>query len=461
MLAAVRHELEKRFDSRMFTYTQLRGMFIPLLLDQLFIFIIGLLSSALVSSSGEGSMTAANNANVINSLAYAIFSAIALGAGIVIARSKGAGDDRGISRAIAQSCIICTLAGCALGLPICIFGVEIVKFMYPGVDHSIALKSGEYLRYMGLSLLPYSLFSAIFNTFRSMGDTRSSLILTVIINSVHLVCSFVFINVMEMGVQGAGLSFLVARIVGMAFAVGWLVRPAMSPRVRLKDFLSFDHRIFGDILRLGIPLSVEQVLFQGGMLLVQMYIATLPTYQTDAHGIANSIFMLFYSFSYAMTGLAATVCGQTIGAKDIKLTRFYAKNLVWVGRFIMLGAIIVIGPLLPLVLKLFSPMTESLPYIWGAVAIGALPMPLIWCDAFVLTTVTRSAGDSVFATVISLTALLLGRMAIGYVLTIALGIGIWGVWLGQLFEWVFRLLVFRRRFKGAAWIKVNMAEGTV
>ena len=38
MLAAVRHELEKRFDSRMFTYTQLRGMFIPLLLDQLFIF---------------------------------------------------------------------------------------------------------------------------------------------------------------------------------------------------------------------------------------------------------------------------------------------------------------------------------------------------------------------------------------------------------------------------------------
>ena len=116
MLAAVRHELGKRFDSRMFTYRQIRGMFIPLLLDQLFIFIISLLSSALVSSSGEGSMTAANNANVINSLAYAIFSAIALGAGIVIARSKGAGDDKGISRAIAQSCVICTLAGSALQL---------------------------------------------------------------------------------------------------------------------------------------------------------------------------------------------------------------------------------------------------------------------------------------------------------------------------------------------------------
>ena len=154
---------------------------------------------------------------------------------------------------------------------------------------------------MGLSLLPYSLFSAIFNTFRSMGDTRSSLILTVIINSVHLVCSFLFIEVMDMGVQGAGLSFLVARIVGMAFAVGWLVRPKMYPRVRLRDFLSFDHRIFADILRLGIPLSVEQVLFQGGMLLVQMYIATLPTFQTDAHGIANSIFMLFYSFSAGRT----------------------------------------------------------------------------------------------------------------------------------------------------------------
>lgn len=457
MLAAVTRTLEKRFDSRMFTYRQLRDMFIPLLLDQLFIFIISLLSSALVSSSGEGSMTAANNANVINALAYAIFSAIALGAGIVVARSKGAGDERGIRRAVAQACVICTIAGGALGLPISFFGVDIVKFFYPSVEDAIAVKSGEYLGYMGLSLLPYSLFSAIFTAFRSLGDTKSSLILTVIINTVHLVCSFVFITMWHMGVQGAGLSFLVARIVGMAFAIVWLLRPKMDPRIKLKDFLSFDHRIFADILRLGIPLSVEQVLFQGGMLLVQTFIATLPTFQTDGHGIANSIFMLFYAFSYAMTGLAATVCGQTIGAKDLKLTRFYAKNLLWVGRFVMAGAIVVIGPLLPLVLRLFHPMTESIPYIWTAVAIGSLPMPFIWCDAFLLTSVTRAAGDSVFATAVSLIALALGRMAVGYLLTIVLGMGISGVWLGQLLEWIFRAFVFHFRFKGAHWVKVSMA----
>ncbi len=448
--------LRNRFDSELFTYEQLRAMFIPLLLDQLFIFGIGLLSNAMVSSSGAGAISAVNDATVIGALAYALYSAISVGAGIVIARAKGAKDQVHMRHAIGQSCVICTLGGSVFGIAISAFGTGIVKALYPSVDPAVALAAGEYLRIFGLSIIPYALFNAIFTVFRSIGDTKSSLALTLIINTIHLVCSLLYINVFEMGVSGSALSYLTARVIGVIFALYWLMRPSCALHMRWKDFTHYDRSTSKDIFMLGIPLSIEQVLFQGGMLLVQMYIAKLPLYQTDAHGIANSVFMLYYVFAYSMTNITSTVCGQCVGAKDIGLAKRYCRNFIWIGGYIMAAAILIIGPLTPLVLKLYAPSQASIKYIYLAVFIGALPMPFIWCRAFLTTTTARAAGDSAFATGISLIALLIGRMMTGYLLSITLGFGILGIWLGQLVEWIFRTIVFRYRMKGTKWIKVQV-----
>ena len=431
-------------------------MFIPLLLDQLFIFGIGLLSNAMVSSSGAGAISAVNDASVIGALAYALYSAISVGAGIVIARAKGAGDQLQMRRAIGQSCVICTLGGSIFGVAISAFGTGIVKVLYPSVDTAIAVKAGEYLRIFGLSIIPYALFNAIFTVFRSIGDTKSSLALTLIINTIHLICSLLFINVLDMGVSGSALSYLTARVIGVVFAIFWLMRPGCPLHMSWKDFTHYDRKTSKDIFVLGIPLSIEQVLFQGGMLLVQMYIAKLPMYQTDAHGIANSVFMLYYVFAYSMTNITSTVCGQCIGAKDIVLAKRYCRNFIWIGGYILAAAILIIGPLTPLVLKLYNPAQESLKYIYIAVFIGALPMPLVWCRAFLTATAARAAGDSVFTTIISLIALLIGRMVTGYILSISFGLGIHGIWLGQLVEWIFRTVVFHRRMKGTKWIKAAL-----
>ncbi|MBQ3170069.1 MAG: hypothetical protein IJB99_09955, partial [Clostridia bacterium] len=64
MFSRIENHLKKRFDSEQFTYKQLRDMFFPLVMDQLFIFIIGMLSSAMVASSHEGAAAAVMLVNV-------------------------------------------------------------------------------------------------------------------------------------------------------------------------------------------------------------------------------------------------------------------------------------------------------------------------------------------------------------------------------------------------------------
>ena len=457
LIGRLRSNLKRRFDSPLFHYEQLRGMFIPLLLDQLFIYGIGLLSGAMVSSSGMGAISAVNDAFVVSNLAYVLFSAIATGAGIVIARAKGAGDALSMRRAIGQSCTLCTVFGSLIGILLYLFGAQIVRLLYPAADAQVVEAAGEYLSVMGISMIPYSLFNGIFTAFRSMGDTKSSLALTLVINSIHLICSLLYINVLHLGVSGSALSYLTARVIGMAFALFWLMRPACALHMRWRDFARIEKRTLKDIVSLGVPLSVEQVLFQGGMLLVQLYIATLPGLQTDAQGVANSVFLLFYVFAYSLTSIAATVCGQCIGAKDMRLARFYCKGIIWAGRWILAFSLVILLPLMPLILKLYAPQAEAIKYIYIAVCIGSLPMPLVWPDAYVFASCTRAAGDTVYATVVSIATLFAGRLLLGYVLTIVLGLGMPGIWLGQLAEWCIRAACFRLRFKGTGWIKVDLS----
>ncbi len=456
LFTTVRSKLKSRFDSDLFTYEQLRDMFIPLLLDQVFIFGIGLLSSAMVSSSGNGAISAVNDAFVVSNLAYTLFSSIAMGAGIVIARAKGASDEERIRRTIGQSCVLCTLSGAAIGLLLFTSGAQIVGLLYSKADAEVIAAAGECLSIMGLSIIPYALFNGIFTAFRSLGDTKSSLALTLVINTVHLLCSLLYINVWKLGVAGSAYSYLTARVIGLGFALYWLLRPACSIRLRPKHIAQLDTGIFRDIMALGGPLSLEQVLSQGGMLLVQMYIATLPRLQTDAHGVANSAFMLFTVFGFSIMTITATVCGQCVGAKDIAQAKRYCKSFIWAGRWILLCAILVIMPLMPLVLKLYSPQPEALRFIYIALCLGALPMPLVYPDAYAVASCTRAAGDASYTTMVSLSTLFIGRLALGYLFTVRLGLGMPGVWLGQLAEWIIRAVWLGFRFRGNDWVKVKI-----
>ena len=448
--------LEKWFSSDLFTWPELKKMFLTLLLDQAFVYIISVLTTMLVSRVGEAAMAAVSLVSTVNGMVSLIFTALATGGGIVVSRAKGRGDTAGIQQAIGEVTGVCFLTALVLSSAMYAGADAVVHLLYPGVEPLVTEYAVSYMRMMCISFIPFSVFNAIFNIFRNLGDTRSSLFLTIVINAAHLILSLLFINVFNMGVRGSGLSYIVVRTIGMAVALLWILKVHNTYGVRFSGFFRFSRNVTKELFSLGMPLTAESLLTQGGMLLVQMYIAKLPLYQTDAHGIANSVFMLYYVFAYSMTNITSTVCGQCVGAKDIGLAKRYCRNFIWIGGFIMAAAILIIGPLTPLVLKLYAPSQASIKYIYLAVFIGALPMPFIWCRAFLTTTTARAAGDSAFATGISLIALLIGRMMTGYLLSITLGLGILGIWLGQLLEWIFRTIVFRYRMKGTKWIKVQV-----
>ena len=444
--------LEDAFTSELFSYKQLRGMFFTLVIDQFFIVFINMLSTAMVSSTGEAAIAAANMVGSINSIVALVFNAFAIGGSIVIARAKGHGDGHGIRHAIGGTIAMCGTTALVLATGLITLSKLLVNSLYPAAEPLLTEYSIRYMRLIAVSFVPYAVFNAVFNTFRSLGDTKSSLLLTVVINVTHLVCSFVFINIMKMGIDGAGCSYIVARFIGALLALVWMLLIHNEHHVRPKHLLHFSKRVTKEIIALGLPIASESALFQGGMLLVQIYLARLTTTDLAAHGVANSVLMLYNVTGNAVTSLASTVCGQCFGAGMYVMVRKYCRNFVKAGRFILLGTCLVIIPLLPALLYMYQPSAQAKPIIYTCLLIASAGMPLIWSDGYITPMALRASGDVMFSTIVSVVSLFIGRIAIGYVLTISLGFGVPGVWIGMMVEWLIRAIMLRYRVKGEAWL---------
>ena len=69
----VRGRLNRMLTTDLFSYQELRGMFFTLFLDQFFIRFIGVLSTAMVASTGEAAMAAVSMVGTVNGLVSLTF----------------------------------------------------------------------------------------------------------------------------------------------------------------------------------------------------------------------------------------------------------------------------------------------------------------------------------------------------------------------------------------------------
>lgn len=85
--------LERHLTTQQFTFAQLWRMFVPLVFDQLFIYLINILSVSMVSSSGEAAVAAVSMVGSLGMIISAVFAGLSTGGSILVAQARGAQDD--------------------------------------------------------------------------------------------------------------------------------------------------------------------------------------------------------------------------------------------------------------------------------------------------------------------------------------------------------------------------------
>ena len=151
-----------------------------------------------------------------------------------------------------------------------------------------------------------------------------------------------------------------------------------------------------------------------------------------------------------------TVVGRCVGARDYLQATSYTKKLIkitYIGTFIIsLGEIL----LLPWILKLYSlsPKITHLTYI--LVMIHNFAAIILWPSSFTLSNGLRAAGDVRFTMIISISSMFILRISFGYILGIVFQMGVIGVWVAMVGDWLLHSIIYIIRFKGDKWNKFQV-----
>lgn len=443
----------KNLSSSMFTHQEIFKMLAPLILDMFFINVINVLTTSMISSSSEESVVAVSIINPITTLILCLLNAIAAGGTVIVAQYKGRGNHNEIRESSGHTISVTVGISLIICLVMILFAKPLVNLLYGNADPLVIHKSIEYLVGVSISLIFFSLYSAIFAIFRGLGETKICLNLTIIINVSYFIFSYLFINLLNLDVFGTSLALILARLLGSLISVYYLfLRKNRLLQLSWGHIFHFNHEIFQSMLKISIPFASEQIFFYGGGIIVQKYLVDLGTTSMAANAIGVSLFGLSYAAPMAVANLSTTIIGQCVGANERELARWYGKKLVHLGTALVCISLIFFIPLMPWLLNFFNPTPETAPVVIRLMWYGIIPMPFVWSMSNIMPYVLRSAGDAVYSSVVSLITMWLVRVIAGYILAIPMGYGIDGVWICMSLEWVVRHFCFVIRYKGKQWL---------
>jgi putative MATE family efflux protein len=296
-----------------------------------------------------------------------------------------------------------------------------------------------------------AIFEAVCGSLRGVGETKPCLKLSLIMNVTNTCLNVLFITMFHMGIKGLVMSIILARILGMAVSLLYIIKYNKAFHFQLKKALRFDFSILKKVMFIGLPFAAEQIFFNGGKLLTQTFIVQLGTLAMTSYAIGNSIAVLYQIGPNALGISAVTVVGQCIGRRNVEDARKFIISLIGLASILFVLADVLFLPLFPFMIKMFHPSDKMIPTVFTMILISAITQPIFWSPSFIMPSALRAAGDSNFTSIASLLSMWLLRVVLGYILGITLGFGIIGVWAAMTVEWGVRGIIFGWRFKGKKW----------
>ena len=447
---------------------ELSTLTVPLLVEHAFITIMVLVNIAMVASLGEDALAAAGHINSASLLPTALFAAMITGGTVLVAQAIGAGDEEKAVSSGAQAVALATAFSLCLSIFMAVFQRPLITVLFGDSDPAMVEAGLIYFTYINWSLPFLAVAQTIFGVMRGAGDVKNPMMITLIMNGVNIVLSYALIigisvpftniSTPSFGMHGAGFAIMIARLVGVVLAVAFALSKKSVIRLNKWQLYKPTKAIQKDILTLGVPTGMEQVLFQVGRLLAQMMIIGMGTAAMAANVVAMNIMGLIMLPGNAITISIMVMVGQRVGRKEYGDISRITMFSCWVTGISMGVLNLILLPFGNLIGLSFNLDAESLVYfrwLYLSLIIGG---PFLWPLSFIIPSALRAVKDVTFIMVASVVTMWFFRIVIGYYLGITLGLGVLGIWIGLYGDWGSRSVLFWIRMRRKKWLQKMIAE---
>ncbi|TBL97981.1 EmmdR/YeeO family multidrug/toxin efflux MATE transporter [Hafnia alvei] len=447
----------KRKSYRVLFWREITPLAVPILVENACVLLMGVLSTFLVSWIGKEAMAGVGLADSFNMVIISFIAAVDLGTTVVVAFSLGTRDRRRARAAARQSLVLMTVVALLLAAGIHLAGEHIIDVIAGDATPEVKTLALSYLQTTVWSYPAAAIALIGSGALRGAGNTKIPLLVNGGMNILNIMISSVLIYGIfgwgGLGFIGAGLGLTLSRYIGAACIIYVLLKgfnPAL--RISLKSYFKpLKLNILWEVLGIGIPASIESVLFTGGKLLTQMFVAGMGTNVIAGNFIAFSVAALINLPGNALGSASTIIVGRRLGKGQIGQAERQLRYVFWLSTIVLTIIAWGTAPFAGLFASFYTQESDVIDVVKILLWLNAAFMP-IWAASWVLPAGLKGARDVRFAMWISMLGMWGCRVVAGYTLGVVLGMGVVGVWLGMFFDWAVRGVCFYWRMVSGRWL---------
>ncbi len=437
----------------LFTRRDLVKIILPLFAEQLLAVTIGMCDSMMVSSAGEAAVSGVSLVDTINLLLSYVFSALATGGAVICSQFMGR-EDYSAARSSARQ-LIYSIFAAAFAITVLAVGFRspILRLVFGRIDADVMTNAKIYFLFTALSYPFLALYNGGAALFRSMGNSRISMIASIIMNGINVAGNALLIFIFKMGAAGAAIATLFSRIAGSAIMM-ILLRNKNNPIYLEKIFpVKPKFHIIKNILSIGIPNGMENGMFQFGKLLTQSLISTFGTVAIAANAVAHTMSNFEYAVGGAISLSMITIVGRCVGAGEKKQAKQYTLKLMGIEYIAIITTALLLTVLAKPIIGVYNLSGESSRMAFELIIFHNICVSTIWPIAFTLPNCFRAASDVRYTMIVSILSMWIFRVGCSYVFALGFKLGVMGVWYAMAADWAVRAIFFAIHFIRGKWFE--------
>ena len=311
----------------------------------------------------------------------------------------------------------------------------------------------DYLRIQMIGFLSFALTSTITASLRAVGDSRTCMIYNLIANVVNVIFNWLLIygnlGFPAMGVAGASLATVIGQVVAFVIALVVLLRGNGFLKLELKLGFKPNKTVLGNMINIGLPAMVEQLLMRAGMIIFAKTVATLGTTAYATHQVCMNIQALSFMTGQAFAVSATTLMGQSLGKRRPDMAQAYCSRTRTVGFcFSILLALVFIffgGN----IVGLYNSDPEII-HIGGQIMLFVAFLQPFQSSQFIIAGGLRGAGDTKSTAIYTFITVLLVR-PIAAITLVSAGLGLYGAWAAMALDQIIRSTLVILRYNSGKW----------
>lgn len=332
---------QKYIGDRVF-YRMVLVIAIPLIIQQGITSFVTLLDNLMVGALGEEPLSGVSIVNQLgNVYNLTLFGGLS-GASIFGAQFYGIGDWNGMRDTFRFRMIFGVLVTAIAVIVFLLFGEPLCLLFLENENNSAAViaetmsHASDYLHIAAWGLIPFMLSQVYVNLLRETGETMHPMIASVLAILTNLVLNYILIfgkfGMPEMGVAGAALATVIARVLEAAYVIVYTHIHHGKFRYIKGAYRSpaIPAGLCRRIIMTGTPLMFNEMLWSLGMTVISGNYAFRGLEVVAASNIAASAWNLFCIIMMAMGSVTAIMVGQKLGAGEIEEAKDIDRKLIFI-----------------------------------------------------------------------------------------------------------------------------------